>query len=141
MNRWTKLSIEYAASRAYLDDLYQVYPAIPEGLRAVDSKVWGSIEQAFKKKDNKGLITALLKLKLFPLKDPYVAFLRHDTSSIIRNPATVARLCGRIYELGLSKIYERCTEPKEINRRIGPMFRGWVRKGSLGFEACKYNHI
>ena len=26
MNKWTKLSIEYANQRSYLDDLFQVYP-------------------------------------------------------------------------------------------------------------------
>ncbi|WQR97940.1 hypothetical protein KVC81_00355 [Helicobacter pylori] len=35
MNYWTKLSIEYANQRSYLDDLFQVYPTIPEGLREI----------------------------------------------------------------------------------------------------------
>ena len=33
MNYWTQLSIEYANQRSYLDDLFQVYPTIPEGIR------------------------------------------------------------------------------------------------------------
>ena len=33
MNRWTKLSIEYANQKNYLDDLFTVYPTIPEGIR------------------------------------------------------------------------------------------------------------
>lgn len=135
------MSVEYAATRAYLDDLYQVYPAVPEGLRTVDTKVWESIEQAFERRDNRRLIAALLKLRLFPIKDPYVAFFRHDPSAISRNPTTVARICGRIYELGLAKIYERCAEPKEINRRIGPMFREWVRKGSLGVRPVNISNF
>ena len=31
MNPWMALSIEYANQRSYLDDLFQVYPTIPEG--------------------------------------------------------------------------------------------------------------
>lgn len=51
-----------------------------------------------------------------------------------RNPATVARLCGRIYELGLDKIYERSSEPKETNRQMGPHFKRWLDRKSLGVE-------
>jgi len=36
MNYWTKLSIEYASQRSYLDDLFRVYPTIPEGIREID---------------------------------------------------------------------------------------------------------
>lgn len=32
MNKWTKLSIEYANQRSYLDDLFQVYPTFPKEL-------------------------------------------------------------------------------------------------------------
>ena len=34
--------------------------------------------------------------------------------------------------MGLNKIYERCTEPKETNRQIGPLFKRWIDRGSLG---------
>ena len=40
MNYWTKLSIEYANQKSYLDDLFQVYPTIPEGIRDIDEKIW-----------------------------------------------------------------------------------------------------
>ena len=30
MNPWLKLSIEYANQQSYLDDLFKVYPTIPE---------------------------------------------------------------------------------------------------------------
>jgi len=36
--------------------------------------------------------------------------------------------------MGLDEIYERCTEPKETNRQIGPLFRRWINKGSLGIK-------
>jgi len=32
----------------------------------------------------------------------------------------------------LDKIYEKCSEPKETNRQIGPLFRRWLNRGVLG---------
>ena len=117
---------------SYLDDLFQVYPTIPEGIREIDEAVWSKVESAFRKQRNEELLRELLKLDLFPIKDSYIAFLKRDGTSIERNPRTVNRICGRLYELGLDKLYERCSEPKETNRQIGPMFRNWLRKKSLG---------
>lgn len=51
-----------------------------------------------------------------------------------RNPATVARLCGRLYEMGLAEILSRSSEPKETNRQIGPMFKSWLLRKSLGIQ-------
>mgnify|MGYP000339027511 CR=1 FL=1 len=45
MNHWTKLSIEYANQRSYLDDLFQVYPTIPEGIRDIDNGLWKQVEK------------------------------------------------------------------------------------------------
>jgi len=132
MNPWTTLSIEYANQKSYLDDLFQVYPTIPEGIREIDEEAWDKVTSAFHSQKNEELLRELLKLDLFPIKDSYVAYLKRDGTSIERNPRTVNRICGRLYELGLDKLYERCSEPKETNRQIGPMFRNWLRKKSLG---------
>jgi hypothetical protein len=134
MNYWTQLSVEYANQRHYLDDLFTVYPTIPEGIRDLDKTKTDSIEKAFDKKDNLALIRQLLKFELFPIKDSYVAYFKRDPSSIERNPATVDRLCGRLYEIGLSEIFKRCSEPKETNRQIGPFFRRWLRSKALGVD-------
>jgi hypothetical protein len=132
MNSWTSLSIEYANQKSYLDDLFQVYPTIPDGIREIDEAVWDKVQSAFHKQKNEELLRELLKLDLFPIKDSYIAYLKRDATSIERNPRTVNRICGRLYELGLDKLYERCCEPKETNRQIGPMFRKWLRNKSLG---------
>lgn len=134
MNHWLELSLEYANQRSYLDDLFKVYPTIPEGIREIDQRLWDNIESAFNKKDNKLLIKETLKLPLFPIKDSYIAYLKRDPSAIERNPKTVNRICGRIYEIGLDNLYERCSEPKETNRQIGPMFKNWINQKSLGIE-------
>jgi hypothetical protein len=134
MNKWTKLSIEYANQRSYLDDLFAVYPTIPDGIREINKDVWHDVEKAFKCQNNVSLINELLKLDLFPIKDSYIAYLKRDKSAIGRNPKTINRICGRLYELGLNKIYECCSEPKETNRQIGPMFHEWLCKKSLGIK-------
>lgn len=132
MNHWTELSIEYANQRNYLDNLFQIYPTIPDGIRDIDKSVWVDVEESFQERDNISLITHLLYLDLFPIKDSYVAYLKRDPSAISRNPNTVNRICGRIYEMGLDKVFERCSEPKETNRQIGPLFKRWLRSNALG---------
>lgn len=132
MNYWTKLSIEYAEQKSYLDDLFHVYPTIPEGIRNIDDNIWKNVEDAFSRKDNESLVNELLKMDLFPIKDSYIAYLKRDKSAIERNPKTINRIAGRLYDIGLNKIYEKCSEPKETNRQIGPMFKRWLQKKSLG---------
>lgn len=134
MDYWTQLSIDYANQRNYLDDLFSVYPTIPDGIRDIDDKLWNRIEIAYKRKNDIELLQELFKMDLFPIKDSYIAFLRKDLSALKRNPKTVKRICGRIYEMGLDRIYDKCSEPKETNRQIGPMFRRWVNKKVLGIE-------
>ena len=141
MNKWISLSIEYANQRSYLDDLFQVYPTIPEGIREIDQALWKEVEKSFAKKDNDLLIRQLLHLDLFPIKDSYIAYLKRDSTAIDRNPRTINRICGRLYEMGLDEIFERCSEPKETNRQIGPMFRQWLKNKSLGIEPVPLNVI
>jgi hypothetical protein len=131
---WTDLSIQFANQRNYLDELFRIYPTIPDGIRNINQVQWNNIENSFNAHDNVSLITHLLYLDLFPIKDSYVAYLKRDTGSIQRNPNTINRLCGRLYEMGLDKIFERCSEPKETNRQIGPLFKRWLSNGGLGIK-------
>ncbi len=137
MNKWIKQSIEYANQRSYLDDLFQVYPTISDGIRDINKEVWSNVEKAFQKQNNVELIKELIKLDLFPIKDSYVAYLKRDEKAIERNPRTINRICGRIYEMGLDKVFEKCSEPKETNRQIGPMFKNWLNKKALGITPVK----
>lgn len=132
MNLFLEHSIQFANQRNYLDELFRVYPTIPDQIREIDVTKWAAVESAFNSQDNEDLIKKLLKLDLFPIKDSYVAYLKRDHNSIGRNPSTVNRICGRLYEMGLDKIWEKCSEPKETNRQMGPMFKRWLRSGSLG---------
>ena len=132
MNYWTQLSIDYANQKNYLDDLFRIYPTIPDGIREINQTQWNIVEKYFTEQNNQKLIETLLSFELFPIKDSYVAYLKRDRSAILRNPETINRLAGRLYDLGLEKIYENCSEPKETNRQIGPLFKRWINKGSLG---------
>lgn len=76
MSYFTDLSIEYANQKSYLDDLFRVYPTIPNGIREIDRKIWDNVEISYNKKDDISLIKNLFKLKLFPIKDSYVSYLR-----------------------------------------------------------------
>lgn len=132
MNYFTDLSIELANQRDYLDQLFKVYPLKPDSIRNIDENIWAKIEESYNNEDNIALINALLQLDLFPIKDGYVPYLRKDPTAIARNPQTINRICGRIRELGLDKVYEKCSEPKETNRQMGPLFRRWINSGVLG---------
>lgn len=134
MNYWTELSVEFANKRNYLDELYKVYPISPNLRRDISPENYQAIENHFSNKDNIGLIKELLKLELFPLKDSYIPYLRRDNTSINRNPNTINRIAGNLYSMGLDVIFDRCTEPKETNRQMGPMFKNWLKTGVLG---CK----
>lgn len=132
MNYWTEISVEFANQRNYLDSLFKVYPLSPNLRREISTEKWDNIKQAFVLRENDKLIKNLLDLELFPIKDSYVAYLKRDPSAFERNPETINRLAGNLFELGLDKIYEKCTEPKETNRQIGPLFKRWVHSGALG---------
>jgi hypothetical protein len=132
VNYWTDLSIQFANQRNYLDELFSVYPLAPDVIRELNTTAWKNVELAFQEKNDRELVRGLLKLDLFPIKDSYIPFLRRDKTAIERNPETVKRICGRLYEMGLEKIYARSSEPKETNRQIGPLFRRWLNQHTLG---------
>ncbi len=150
MNLWTEASIDFARNKNYLDELYKIYPIIPGNHRQIDPKLWQKVRKAFEDKDNVSLVSELLKLEIFPIKDSYIAFLRKDHDSISRNPNTIDRIAGNLFQLGIEDIEQKCTEPKETNRQIGPMFKNWIKKGIIGvdiyeetqqFISCKSNCI
>jgi len=137
MNYWTKISEEFASQRNYLDELYKVYPISPNLRREISKEKENKIKKAFDSNDKIELIKQLLTLDLFPIKDSYVAFLKRDPSAINRNPNTIDRLAGNLYQMGFDEIIEKCTQPKETNRQIGPMFKQWIDKGTLGAKVIK----
>ena len=80
----------------------------------------------FQKKDKKGLIKVLLELERFPFDDPYVGFLRRDSSALAKNPKTVQRMLDRLLEMGIAEILEGATRAKSSSRQFGPTFKNWL---------------
>lgn len=137
MNIWTQKSIELANQRDYLDLLYRVYPISENARREIPDNVKIDLRDSFKTHNDKKLLKILIDQTIksrivFPIKDSYVAYLKHDNSAIDRNPNTVDRITSILYEMGYDRVIDKATSPKETNRQIGPLFGDWVKKGSLG---------
>jgi hypothetical protein len=131
MNKWLEKSIEIANNQNYLDKLFDVYPITPESNRIIETTLWESVMKNFEEKNDKELFDDLLKLDLFPLKDSYVAYFKKLPNAISLNPDTIDRLLKRIYSLGLDKLHEICSQAKETNRQIGPMFGKYKKQLNL----------
>ena len=132
MNIWTQASVDLANQQNYLDALFEIYPLCQNPRRELTAQSIRSIQDAFDRRDDVSLIQHLLKLDLFPIKDSYVAYLKREPSSIHRNPQITQRLAGALYDMGMDEIIVKCTLPKETNRQIGPLFKSWLNKGTLG---------
>ncbi len=86
INPWIQMSIDFANQRNYLDELFKVYPTIPEGIREIDPIKWKAIEDAYVEDNKIELLKLLLSMDIFPIKDSYVAYLRRDKTAINKNP-------------------------------------------------------
>ncbi|WP_353485958.1 hypothetical protein [Apilactobacillus xinyiensis] len=139
MNIWTKKSIALANQEDYLDQLYKVYPMTHNIKRSPSDNFIEKINNDIKKKDNIQLVKDLLTERNlpFPVKDSYVSFLRRDKSSLERNPQTVNRLSGIIYEMGIDQVKKNMSKPIETNRQIGPLFKEWIKNGYLGVNVTR----
>ena len=134
MNIWTKKSIELANQQNYLDLLYKVYPMSVNLRRELKKGTKEEIKTYFNNRQSTKLLETLLDQEVFPVKDSYVAYLKRDRTAVKRNPATVERVTGMLYEMGLGEIFDKASTPKETNRQIGPLFTSWINTGALG---CK----
>lgn len=132
MNDWTKKSIELANQTNYLDELFRVYPMSNNLKRELPEEIKSEIGTYFDDKDNVNLVKLLLKQELFPVKDSYVSYMRKDKGAVERNPRTVNRISGMLYEMGYHDILSNMTMPKETNRQIGPLFRNFIKQNSIG---------
>ena len=132
MNKWIKKSIEIANAPGYLDKLSKVYVMNVNPERPLDSDTEKFIQKAFKDRDTKKLIELLLEADIFPVKDSYIGFIRAKEDALAQNPETVKRIGERLYGLGLDRLIQEATRPKETNRQLGSAFRSWLP--SLGYS-------
>lgn len=126
MNKWIKKSIEIANALRYLDKLSKIYVMNVNPERPLDKDLEQSIQKAFKDKKTKKLIKLLLEAEIFPVKDSYIGFIRAKEKAIDQNPETIKRIGERLYGLGIERLLQEATRPKETNRQLGSAFRQWL---------------
>lgn len=132
MNKWIKKSAILANSNGYLDKLQSVYPVTLSEKRDIPDEIVQEIKEIFEAHDDEKLVRRLLAFGKFPIKDPYVAFLRRKKGTFIKkNPETVKRIAGQLYSLGFNGMLNGIKEPKEFNRQIGTLFKKWLP--NMGF--------
>lgn len=146
MNIWTQRSIDIANQSDYLDQLFKVYPLSANEKRELTPNVIKQIKQYMAEHNSKNLINLLLDqvkgkngtdTHPFPIKYSYVSYLKNDRSAIERNPKTVERIAGYLYDMGLENIIEKTSSPKETNRQMGPLFKNYIDKETLGVPVVK----
>ncbi len=143
MNKWVEKSIKLVRSEFYLDKLLEIYP--PEEIsreRIVDNETT-ILKELFENKDCVNLIKELIRLKKkkfkFPIEHPYISFLSHFEEAIDKNPKTIKQICDKLFEMDYDELRKRLEAPKKASRRIGPMFREWLKRKFkfLGVEEFK----
>lgn len=132
MNKWIQKSIDIANSPGYLDKLHKIYPVIPQEEREIPIRVKEELKNSYyDEQDRFRLIRSLLKLKKFPVDDPYVGFLRKKDIFLEYNPQTTGRIIQRVRSMGFEAMMEGIEEPKKVSRQSGALFRNWLPK--LGY--------
>lgn len=131
MNKWVQKSIEIANAPGYLDRLSVVYPVTREAERVLSPEIKNQLKDTYDERDGVSLVRALLELDKFPIKDPYVAFLRRKDIFITYNPNVIDRLAKTLFSIDFDELIKGCEEPKEFNRQIGTLFGKWLPK--LGY--------
>ncbi|HOL21774.1 MAG TPA: restriction endonuclease, partial [bacterium] len=83
------------------------------------------------KKDRVNLVKELIRLKKkgfkFPIEHPYISFLSHYEDAVDKNPETIKKICDKLFEMDYEELKEKLEAPKRASRRIGPMFRKWLK--------------
>jgi len=139
MNKWIKKSIEIANAPGYLDKLSKIYVMNVNLERPLDDDIEKSIRKAFRERDTKNLIKLLLEAEIFPVKDSYIGFIRGKKEAIDQNPETVKRIGERLYGLGIDRLIQEATRPKETNRQLGSAFRSCLC--CLGYPVLDENEF
>jgi hypothetical protein len=136
VNKWIGKSIEIANSAEYLDKLSAVYEMQINPERPLEKEIVARIREAFDKNNEKELVKLLMEnAAVFPVKDSYVGFLRKKETAIDENPKTIKRIVERLRSLGLEKMIQEASRPKETNRQLGNAFKKWL--STLGYDVVE----
>ncbi len=131
MNKWVQESINLAKSKFYLDGLMEVYPPDEISRGKVIEEASPMLRLLFREKDCVKLVKELIRLKKrgfkFPMENPYIGFLTHCEDAIDKNPMTIRKICDKLFEMNYDELKAKLEAPKKASRRIGPMFRTWLK--------------
>lgn len=145
MSKWVKKSIDLADSKGYLDKIFEVYPVEIGDIRSVNKGLTIKLRKAFKNKNKKDLIKALLEFPKFPIDDPYIASLRRHPYLLEKNPKTIQRIGERLLSIKINTILKLATKPKSPSRQLGNSFENWIHTINYPFleeeRFKKYNKI
>ncbi|MEM3036354.1 MAG: hypothetical protein QXS18_06090 [Thermoplasmata archaeon] len=140
MNKWVKESERLAKGDSYLDRLMEIYPPDELTRGIIASGDIKRLKEIYERKKCKELIAELIRLMKqefrFPLDHPYIGFLSHYPDAIDKNPKIVSQICNRLLNLEFREIIEKLESPKSASRRMGPMFRNWLKNN---FKFVDYN--
>lgn len=131
MNKWVRKSINLASSSGYLDKLFDVYPVTEGELRDLPEEIKKEIINSYKKKNKILLIKSLLKLKKFPIDDPYMSSFRKCNALLEKNPKTVNRIGKRLLSMSIKKLINASSRAKVPSKQFGNTFKNWLMK--LGY--------
>jgi hypothetical protein len=125
MASWAEQSFRLVAKGGYLDRLTEIYIPPEPSRRAFSQEEYQELRAAFDS-DDAALLNCILGFEKFPFNDPYISFLRLKPEEIQKSPKTLQRICQHLRKLGLEKVVEGLTEPKQFNRQMGAMFSHWL---------------
>lgn len=131
MNPWVKKSIKLARDRLYLDRLLEIYPPEEISRGKVVEMESQRLKHLFLNKECVDLVKELIRLKKrgfkFPIENPYIGFLCHYEKAIDKNPMTIKKICEKLFEMNYNELKSKLEAPKKFSRRMGPMFKKWLR--------------
>lgn len=142
MNKWIKESEELVKGDFYLDRLMEIYPPeeISRGLIVEEKSP--NLKALFETKNCNELIKELVRLKeqgfKFPIDHPYISFFDYYKEAIDKNPETIKRICAELLKMDYNELKERLEAPKKASRRMGPMFRHWLKKNFTFWDFTEF---
>jgi hypothetical protein len=132
MNKWVKKSIKLSKSNFYLDNLLEIYPPEEIARELIVEEEAPNLKKLFNEKNRREILKELIRLKSrgfkFPIENPYISFLSHYVAAIDKNPKLVNIITNELFKMNYVKLKKKLEAPKKASRRIGPMFRAWLKK-------------
>jgi hypothetical protein len=145
MNKWVKKSLELAQSTGYLDKLMQIYPPDEIAREKNVEDETTNLKKFFENKNCHELIKELIHLKKkgfkFPIENPYISFLSYSEEAIEKNPKTIRKICEKLFEMDYKMLKEELEAPKKPSRRMGSMFKDWLKKQYTFLNNEEFNKL